>query len=186
MDPNFILEHNKVLQLILSFWFGVLTTLTPCVYPLIPVVVSLFSKCTSRVFFAPIVYCLGIAITYTTLGIVAVKLGFLFGSLLGNPYIYIPVFLAIVYLSLWNLDLVQLPGLSKFQQLIYKIDTGSNHSLKGFFISGLLSGFIAAPCTGPALAIILEVAASSNNLLWGGILLFSYSLGFSTLYLILG
>jgi thiol:disulfide interchange protein DsbD len=54
------------------------------------------------------------------------------------------------------------------------------------FLAGTVSGFVAAPCAGPVLVAILAVAANSQDMLWGALLLFVYALGFGTIFLVLG
>lgn len=173
--------------LLLAFSLGFGASLTPCVYPLIPVTLALFgaSKDTPRrrAFLLSLTYVLGIALTYTSLGLVAAYTGSIFGSLLGNPYVVGFFVLLLVALSLYMLDIVSLGFVQKLQQ------AGSSVGGAGFagaFIMGTLSGVVAAPCVGPALIAILSVAASSKSPAWGAALLFAYSIGMGVIFVVLG
>jgi len=174
-------------QLLWTFAGGFLTSLTPCVYPLIPVTLSIFGASEARsrgqAFLLALTYVLGIAVTYTGLGMLSARAGVIFGGFLGNPVVVLLLVSFLAVLSLGTLDLIPLGALGRVQAVASRIG-GRGHF--GAFLMGLVSGVVAAPCVGPALVLVLGVAASSQNVLWGALLLFTYALGFGVLFLVLG
>ncbi|RME60425.1 MAG: DUF255 domain-containing protein [Candidatus Dadabacteria bacterium] len=182
---------NPGTALFLSFLAGVLSSLTPCVYPLIPVTVAIFSKKTgekeseskAQVIFASLVYVLGVVLMFTSLGVIAAKSGMIFGSFLSNPFIAVLLGIFVILLALYTLDIVPLPFLAKLQGL------GTLNKAKGIvgiFLMGLLSGIVAAPCIGPLLIVILGIVSKSSNLIFGASLLAAYGVGFSLLFFLVG
>ncbi len=182
-----LLDDGSYLSFLYAFLAGILSSLTPCVYPLIPITLAIFGAHgeTSRLRAASLSlsYVSGIAITYTTLGIISARTGALFGSLLSNPYITLCVVALLIYLALFTLDLVPIPFLGSLQT---SASTVGNRGLLGAFLMGTLSGVVAAPCVGPVLVVILGIIASEKDALWGGALMLCYSLGLGVLFVILG
>ncbi|MCB0336034.1 MAG: sulfite exporter TauE/SafE family protein [Bdellovibrionales bacterium] len=170
-----------------AFIAGMLTSLTPCVYPLIPITLALFgaSEQRSRItsFYLSSVYVLGIAVTYTLLGIASALTGAVFGNFLSNVYVLCSLSVLLFYLYLTTLDLLQLPLMARIQSKAAHL---GGKGYVGAFTMGLVSGIVAAPCIGPILAEILLFAAKTQDLLRGASLLFSYALGFGLIFIVLG
>ncbi len=168
------------------FCMGVLSSLTPCVYPLIPITVSLFGITPEmgrlRAFVLSSSYVAGMASMYTLLGMISAKTGLLFGSLLGHPLVVITVSLLLIVLALHSLELFELP-LSKLQNRAGSI---GGKGMGGAFLLGIASGAVAAPCVGPVLVAILLEAARAPSVWWGSLQLFVYALGMGMLFLLLG
>ena len=158
------LKQPVWMQLGIAYLGGVLTSLTPCVYPLIPITLSLFgvTRDTSwkSGFKLASIYVLGIAITYTVLGLIAGLTGQVFGALLTHPVTLIILSIFFLALAFFTLDLIKLPILSTLQT---KAQGVGGSGAKGALLMGLVSGVVAAPCVGPVLALILAVAASTSN-----------------------
>jgi thiol:disulfide interchange protein DsbD len=91
--------------------------------------------------------------------------------------------LLLLVLACSSLDLFTSQALTKIQTIASKF---GGSGFRGAFVMGAASGIVAAPCVGPVLVLILGVAASQGNSLWGAALLFSYSLGFGSLFLLIG
>ncbi|MCB0339531.1 MAG: thioredoxin family protein, partial [Bdellovibrionales bacterium] len=157
-----------------------------CVYPLIPITVCLFGARNEasrlRAFLLGVSYVLGMAVTYTTMGMVSALGGVLFGSLISHPIVVLFSVALLLLLALATLDAIPFSFGSKLCSQASKV---SHHGLGGAFLMGLVSGIIAAPCVGPIVVVILGLAAASQSPLWGGCLLFVYSLGLGTLFLLL-
>ena len=193
MTESFIRELHNLLathpqfNLLWAFLAGVLSSLTPCVYPLIPITLAIFGasaeKSRRAAFFLSCCYVLGIAVTYTALGIISARSGILFGSLLSLPAVVLLISLVIILLSLFTLDIVRFDFAYRLQSRAGRI--GGKGAL-GAFLMGAASGLVAAPCVGPVLIVILGIAAASQSTWWGAALLFSYSLGLGILFLVLG
>jgi len=171
-----------------AFIGGILSTLTPCVLPLIPITVAILSgdeKKNNKIqgFFKTLFYVVGIIVMFTTLASIAAFSGKAFGSqILGNR-IAIGVFSTVFFLlSLSMLGLYELQLPSSIQTKISKIGAGG---MVGTFLMGLVAGLIAIPCTGPVLATLLTLATASGNVFFSITLLFSYACGFGVPFLII-
>ncbi len=170
--------------LVLSYVAGLLASLTACVYPLIPITVSLFGAKQAdhsrlRKVGLAFSFILGIATMYTALGVGVSLLGKQFGSFLTSPYLMVPVIgmFLLMAASLLGAFSLQLPP--QLQRVLQNI---GGKGLRGAFLMGLVSGVIASPCTGPSLAALLSFVASQGSVLLGSLLLFSYALGLGTLF----
>jgi len=182
-----LVEGHLFFAGLLALLAGFLTSLSPCVYPLIPVTLSIMGTRTynSRLhgFTIAAAYCAGMVLLYSTLGILFASLGIVVGSLLQNPYILgaIALFFALMALSMLGVFSWAVP--SKILGPLSQVG-GSGH--KGAFLMGLVAGVIAAPCTGPVLAFILTLVALDGQLFTGAYLTFLYALGVGIPFLILG
>lgn len=178
---------NWALALALGYLAGLFTALTPCVYPMIAITVSVFGaqRETSRGRAALLSGCfvLGIAALLTPLGLFASLTGKAFGSLLSSPVVLwaIAALLLLLAASLFGAFELDLPVALKTRLA----DIGG-FGPRGAFLLGLASAPIAAPCTGPVLGVLLTWIASSGSVLLGAAALFCYSLGLGTLFWIVG
>jgi thiol:disulfide interchange protein DsbD len=169
------------------FLAGVLTSLTPCVYPLIPITVSVFGarepEHRARSVALSATYVAGIALTYSVLGIVAALSGRAFGSALSSPVAVaiLALFLLALAASMFGAFDLNLPA-SLQQRLGIVRGAGFAHALG----MGLVAGIVAAPCTGPVLAGVLAYVATRRSAVLGFWMLFSYALGMGLLFFVLG
>jgi thiol:disulfide interchange protein DsbD len=173
-----------ITSLLEAYLIGLGTSFTPCVYPMIPVTLAIFGATagTSRLrsLILAVFYVLGMACTYTVLGVLAARSGALFGAALGNPWVTLPISGLLIYLGLSCLDLVNIPGLHSIQSRSSRF---GGIGLLGALSMGLVSGLVAAPCVTPSLGIILGKAAVAADATQGALLLAAYSLGMGTLFL---
>lgn len=166
---------------------GVLTSLTPCVYPLIPITVAVFGarEARSRVqaLGLTLVYVAGMAVMFSGLGYAAASSGKVFGSFLSNPWMLIglALFFTAMAASMFGAFEIAVP-----QGLAQRLNQVGGAGWGGAFAMGLVAGIIAAPCTGPVLASLLTVVASSGSPVFGLTLLFVYALGVGLPFLLLG
>ncbi|MDB4969054.1 MAG: Protein-disulfide reductase [Myxococcales bacterium] len=163
---------------------GFLTSLTPCVYPLIPITVSLFGARGDdvprrRAIALASLYVAGIGVMYAILGIGSALAGRAFGTFMANPWVMAPIaaLFAIMAASMFGAFELALP--SSLQQRVSKI---GGRGFAGAFAMGLVGGIIAAPCTGPVLASILAYVATTKSVMLGGSLLVTYALGMGVLF----
>lgn len=164
--------------LLLVFGAGLLTSLTPCVYPMIAITVSVFgaSQAKSKLHGAGLstMYVLGMCALFTPLGLVVALTGGVFGAELSNPWVV--GFLAIVFLtmaaSMFGAFELALPA-----SMQNRLATMGGLGPKGAFVLGLVGGLIAAPCTGPVLTVLLAWIGTTGDAVLGGAALFVYSLG---------
>src|SRR3954470_24515319 len=192
--PNASLDASSYLasgQIALAagivFLGGLLTSMTRCVYPLIPITVSVFGarKGTSRGQSIVLTssYIFGMAAVFCALGVLAAKGGQAFGSMLGNPAVSIglAVFLGVLASSMFGAFELALPS-----SLQTKLNTVGGAGLAGAFLMGSVSGFIAAPCTGPVLSSLLAFVAKSQSVALGAGLMFVYALGIGFPFFLMG
>jgi thiol:disulfide interchange protein DsbD len=161
-----------------AFTAGFLTSLTPCVYPMIPITVSIFGAKTgvsrARAFVLATSYVAGIATMFGALGTTFALLGRAFGTFLANPWVVVPLaalFVAMAF-SMFGAFELSLP-----QGLQERLNRVGGRGLGGAFLMGLVGGIIAAPCTGPPLAGILAYVATTRDALRGFGLMAVYAAG---------
>lgn len=184
------IEDNLPLALLLIFIFGFLTSLTPCVYPLIPITLAVVGargtgkSSKSQAFTRSLIYVLGIATTYSLLGVLAAKTGALFGQALSVPGVVIgfAILFFAMALSIFGVFEIALPAgiAQKFQHV------GRKQSVFGTYSAGLIAGIVASPCVGPVLVGVLAYIAKTQSLVLGFVLLFTFAMGMGILFVVLG
>jgi thioredoxin:protein disulfide reductase len=181
-----MLEGGIMLALGLMFVGGVLTSFTPCVYPLIPITVSFFGATkTTRVrsFLLSVVFVLGMATMYSALGVTAAATGAVFGTIMTNPIVIgliAAVFLAFAA-SMFGAFKIQLPA-----ALQMRLQSVGGTGAGGAFVAGMVAGVIAAPCTGPVLGSALAYVATTGDLSFGFLSMFAFASGMGLLFMAIG
>jgi len=182
------LEAGSVAAVAVVFAAGVLTSFTPCVYPMIPVTVTYIGTAAggkrSRSVSLSSVYVLGMAVVYASLGVITALLGKTFGRFTVNAWVYGGVGLLIVFFAVIMLDIVTLPVPRVFASV--QADGVRRGGHLGALLIGIAAGFVAAPCTAPVLGLLLVYVAKERDVLWGGTLLFVFAIGLGTLLFIVG
>jgi len=180
------LQAGSVTAIFVVFAAGVLTSFTPCVYPMIPVTVTYIGGAAGgdrrRAVALSVTYVLGLATMYAALGVAAALLGKIFGDFTRNPWVYGAVAAIIFVLGLAMLDVFTIPALMTQLQ-------GKGVRRGGFVgaaLMGVAAGFVAAPCTAPVLGLLLTYVGQTRNVVWGGSLLFVFALGLGMLLMLLG
>lgn len=175
------------LKFLFAFLLGILMSLTPCIYPMIPITVGILqsqaSKSVLKNFLLSSMYTLGLATTFATMGLMAASSGEAFGHLLANPLFVIAIVITLCYFafSLFGFYNLYIPRF--LQNKNSMIPSGSYLSI---FTFGIISGSVASPCLSPGLALILTMVATLANKLLGFLLLFAFGIGVSTPLLIIG
>ena len=180
------LDRVSPAAFLVSFIGGIGASLTPCIYPIIPILVGVIgassAKNKTRGFLLSIVFVLGMAATYSILGILAALTGQIFGLQSQNPWVLFAVgnFNLLFGLSMLGLFELKLPG-------SWGKPAGAKpKNLLTIFLMGAGSGSIAAPCTVPVLGVLLSFVATEKNVVFGFSLLFVFSLGLGVLLIALG
>ncbi len=169
------------------FLVGLALNLTPCVYPMMSVTVSLFGSQketnTLKVFSKAVIYVLGIGSMYSFLGVTAALSGGLFGSWLQSPWVLggIAVLLFTLALSMFGLYQLQAP-----YWLTSRLGGTTGTGLVSLFVSGLVVGIFAAPCIGPPVIALLALVGAKGDPVFGFWSFFVLSMGLGFPYLILG
>lgn len=178
---------------------GFLTSLTPCIYPMIPITLAILGasdrrsgvraanappRSKLRGFFLSIFYVLGIATTYSILGVTAASTGALFGSALSNIWVVsaLGILFVLMGLSMYGLFEIQAPAFIRDRLGQGKSEAGYGSS----YLTGLAAGVVASPCIGPVLVSVLAYIAQTQNKLLGFVLLFSFAMGMGVLFIVLG
>lgn len=182
------LESGSMGAIFVVFAAGVLTSFTPCVYPMIPVTVTFIGAAASgsrrRAVTLSATYALGLALVYAALGVVTALLGQQFGDFTRNPWIFgsVSIVMAVFAAAMMGWITIPVPGFAGKMQ-----STGAQKGgyLGALFI-GMAAGFVAAPCTAPVLGFLLFYVAQTRDVIWGGTLLFIFAVGLSFLLMILG
>jgi thiol:disulfide interchange protein DsbD len=169
------------------FGTGLALNLTPCVYPMLGVTLSIFGARRAapplQVFGLALTYVLGMAAMYTTLGVAAALTGGLFGSALQNPLVSVGIGVLMVGLALSMFGLYQL---QPPPALLAKLGGANATSALGVFLSGLVVGVFAAPCIGPPVVALLALVGARGDPWFGFAVFFTLSLGLGAPYLVLG
>jgi thioredoxin:protein disulfide reductase len=180
-------EDRGVLATILLVFFGGLAlNLTPCVYPMIPITITYFGGQSQgkkgSLFAHSLLYVIGMAVTYSFLGVAAAMTGGLFGAALRYPPVLVGIAGVMVLLSLSMFDVYELrmPG------FLNRLAGGSQKGFGGTLLMGLTLGIIAAPCIGPFVLGLLTYVGNRGNAILGFLLFFVLALGLGMPFLALG
>ncbi|WP_323666070.1 protein-disulfide reductase DsbD [Aliarcobacter butzleri] len=191
---NSLKEKNLLLVLLTFFGFGLLLSLTPCVFPMIPILSSIIvgasknETMTARQgFFLSLVYVLSMSIAYTIAGVIAGIFGANLQVALQNPYvlvIFALIFVALAF-SMFGYFEIKLP--QAIQNRVNKTTDGKEkQGVVGIAIMGFLSALIVGPCVAPPLAGALVYIGQTGDAILGGLALFVMSLGMGVPLLLIG
>ena len=169
------------------FAIGLALNLTPCVYPMLGVTLSIFgarrAAPPSRVFGLALLYVLGMAVMYSTLGVVAALTGRQIGAALQSPVLLgaIGALFFALALSMFGLYELQPPP-----WMLERLGGAGTTSALGIFLSGLVVGVIAAPCVGPPVVALLALVGAKGDPWFGFKSFFTLAMGLGAPYLVLG
>jgi thiol:disulfide interchange protein DsbD len=192
------LRQGSFMPYLLMFGGGLLASLTPCTYPVLPLTVGYIGHQAGasrlRVFLMSLSLVTGLATVYAVLGVIVAAVGGTFGAIMGNGVILYAVAMYFLIMGLFLLDVFSLPTPEFLTRLQSK--SANRKGVLGAFVVGGVSGLIVGPCTGPILAVALgAIALTLKNVhgilyvlqaLKGGILLFLFGLGQGALILLAG
>jgi len=171
----------------LIFLAGLATSLTPCVYPMIAITVSVFgarqAESRTKAALLSTAFVLGIAALFTPLGVVSALTGSAFGGALASPWVVgaLAALFTVMALSMFGLFDLALPS-----ALQNRLAQAGGFGLRGAFVLGFVNGLIAAPCTGPVLAVLLTWVATTGHVGFGALALFVYAIGIGVLFWVVG
>jgi thioredoxin:protein disulfide reductase len=187
-DPfNAYQQRGWLWMYLAAFGFGFQTSLTPCVYPMIPITLGIFGArgggvSRGKALLLATSYVVGMGLTYATLGVVIALVGGQFGTLLANPYVVVPIVLLFCALAASMFGAFELNLPQSWQARLNQV---GGRGFRGAFAMGMVGGLIAAPCTGPFLLGLLTFVATTRSVVGGGSLLFVYALGMGVLFWVL-
>lgn len=191
---NSLKDGSALLVIATFFGFGLLLSLTPCVFPMIPILSSIIvgaskneKMTSSRGFILSLVYVLSMSVAYTIAGVIAGIFGANLQVALQNPYVLVTfalVFVALAF-SMFGYYEIKLPD-SLQTRLNKSTDGKEKQGLVGIAIMGFLSALIVGPCVAPPLAGALVYIGQTGDAVLGGLALFVMSLGMGMPLLIIG
>lgn len=176
-----------ILSLLGLYGWGVLGSLTPCVFPMIPIILALIGAKGGgwrRGLALSATLVAGMSLTFTTLIMVSVVAGAKAVAFIQRPVFLFPAALVLsaFALSMFGLFEIALPS-----SLVNRLQgDGSKKGFRGAFFLGLILGPISAPCIGPALGAVMFAASLSGDLVVGGLQSLAFSLGMGTLFILVG
>lgn len=191
MNPDL---SSPLVAIPLLFLGGVLTSLNPCIYPMIPITAAIVggqeiggsgeTRSRLRPVLLTLTYVLGLALLYSSLGLIAGMTGTLFGAISTNPWLYFAMANLLVLSALMLFDVLPVPVPQ------WAIDrasrAGTAGRFGGAFLMGAVSGLVAAPCGAPIMAAVLTWVTTTQSAALGFVYLFSFSLGMCTLLVAVG
>ncbi len=199
---QFLLEEafrqDSLTLYVLMFGGGLIASLTPCMYPVLPLTVGYLGSQAAdnrpRIFFLSLSLVTGMAIVYAVLGSTVAAVGGTFGSIMGNGYVMYAIALFYLLMGLFLLDAFTLPTPQFFSRL--QARSANRKGLLGAFVIGGVSGLIVGPCTGPILAVAMAAitltlkdvqgTAYLLQVVKGGLLLFLFGFGQGALIILAG
>ena len=182
-------QGNPVVAVALLFAAGLLTSLTPCIYPMIPITVGVIGgtaragRTRARTVVLTLSYVLGLALFYALLGTIAGATGTLFGTIGASPWAR---FVVGNLLLLFGLALLDVVPVSAPRRLLARVGRLQGGTIPGVFLLGATSGIVAAPCGAPAFAAVLTWVAGTGSPVLGFLYLFAFSLGMTALLVVVG
>jgi cytochrome c-type biogenesis protein len=175
---------------------GLLTSLTPCIYPMIPITAAVVGgqsgagtadakgNPSGRPVALTFAYVTGLAMAYALLGLIAGLSGALFGAISTNFYVLLVMGNLLLAFALMMLDVLPVPVPSSWMTRASTVGGGGR--IAGAFGMGAASGLVAAPCGAPVMAALLTWVAATHSAWRGFSYLFVFSLGMSALLVVVG
>ena len=203
-EPGSLGPWQMIVAIIFAYFGGILSSLTPCIYPMIPITVSVvggagpLKRSWNEVLLRGFAYVSGMTVVYAFLGVLAGLTGKVFGSFTNTTGWYLGLSVIMTIAALVMLDVIPFDPQIWWERAKRKFQNRNGNSgppkndfiekemtVLSAFILGASSGFIAAPCTTPVLTSILAFIAKTQSVGLGFALMFSFSLGLGTLLLVI-
>ncbi len=189
MSIGEVLSQSPLAALATLFGAGVLTSFTPCIYPMIPITAGIVGGTAgarpgrARAAALTLTYVLGLALLYAAMGLVAGLTGSLFGTVASNPWVRLGTGALLALFGLAMLGLVPVRAPARITAWAAGLRGGSYPAV---LLLGATSGIVAAPCGAPTFAAVVTWVAGTGNPALGFVYLFVFSLGMSALLVVVG
>jgi thioredoxin:protein disulfide reductase len=187
VKPGSAFEDKSIFGLfLLVFVGGLALNLTPCVYPMIPITITYFGGQArgnkSGLFAHALLYTIGMAVTYSILGVIAAMTGGFLGEALRYPAVLIGISCIMTLLAMSMFDVYEF----RLPAFVNRLAGGSQKGFTGTFLMGLTVGIVAAPCIGPFVLALLTYVGDKGSVFLGFSLFFVLALGLGIPFLVLG
>ena len=177
-----IIQSNVWLAPFFAFLAGVATSFTPCSLSSVPLVIGYVGgavqRDTRKSFLYSLVFALGMAVTFVTLGVIACTAGRLVGNGSSIWYIVLGILMVLMALQIWEIY--------NFIPSVNLLAKNTKRGFIGAFITGILGGIFSSPCSTPVLVVLLAIVAKDKSFLWGILLMALYAAGHSVLVVAAG
>lgn len=186
-DFGLLMEQGLCWTILIVFIAGILTSLTPCVWPVIPVVLLFVGVHPHKRFWENLLLAAslvaGLVLVYALLGLAAVGFGKNLGFLYQQRWFLVLIVLFFLAMSLSMFGVFDLRLPRSLQQRLHRM---GGEGYRGAFLAGMGTGLVASPCAGPVLAALLGHVALQRNFVAGFLLLIIYGIGMGLLFVVLG
>ncbi len=187
---NFIEERGMFLFLLLLFGFGLLMSLSPCIYPMIPITLAVIGtqskeKGILHGLTMSLTYVIGMALVYAIIGYLSATVASGITAFMQSPVVMIPIALLLLVLSFSMFGAYELQA-PQFMRDKLGGAGGNRSGLLGVFIMGMVAGLIASPCVGPFLGGLLLMLSTTGDGLLAFISLFTFGMGMGVLLIFVG
>lgn len=177
---------GNIFDYFIVFGWGILVSFTPCLYPVMPLTASYIGGINTQGsklygFILSLLYVLGIAITYSILGVVAALSGQMFGMIQNSPYVFLCASIFLLLFSLVMFGVIPLPTFGGNLKQKIKIK-----NVWSVILFGMVSGLVVGSCLSPVLASLLVYIGSKQNIAYGVSLLFVFSYGMGASLILVG
>ena len=192
MDLAQRLSESPISALPFLYLAGVLTSLTPCIYPMIPITAAIVGGANAdgtrppmaRTLLLTLSYVVGLATVYAGLGVLAGLTGTMFGTVNTNPWLYFAMANLLLLSALAMLDVIPIRLPAALAGRAATAGTGGR--MGGAFVMGAMSGLVAAPCGAPVMAAVLTWVTRTGSGVLGFVYLLAFSFGMCTLLVVVG
>ena len=191
MDLTARLSSSPLTAIPLLFGLGVLTSLTPCIYPMIPITAAIVGGGSVgerasrwRPLALSLCYAVGLALVYASLGLLAGLTGTLFGAVSTNPWALFLMANLLLVTALAMLDVIPIRLPAWVVQRASTAGTGGRAT--GALVMGMMSGLVAAPCSAPVMTAVLTWVTATRSATLGFLYLLAFSLGMCALLVVVG
>ena len=177
-------EESFIYAILIAFFWGLVSSLTPCVYPMIPITVAFFANqgenSRGRTFSLALAFVVGIALSFAALGVAVTLIGVDMGSIMANAWIvgFVCALLLFFAGAMFEFYEIRMPD-----AIMSKVGR-SEQGFFGAFTMGLTMGLVAAPCVGPFAGSLLIFVSAIKSIPIGFVMLFSYGMGLGMLFLV--
>ncbi len=188
---DFIARKGIGFFLILVFGFGILMSLSPCIYPMIPITLAVIGaqsqeKGAARGLVMSITYVVGMALVYAIMGALSATVFSGITAFMQSPVVLVPIAVLLVALSFSMFGAFELEAPVFLRDRLQGPGSGSRGGLIGVFAMGLVAGLVASPCVGPFLMALLVWVGTTGDWILGFFSLFTFGIGMGLLLIGVG